>query len=99
MGVAATLPELSEWTLTVHFCSLGMKTYRFQVMKSQVTLHEQLLNKTGLECFYLRSLTNCLRYQWSKCTHTIMRTIKMLTYPRLLVILSRTQMLKNFLNP
>ena len=43
--------------MNVHFCSLGMKTYRFHVVKSQVTLQEQLLslkslsNKTGLECF------------------------------------------------
>ena len=29
----------------VHFCSLGMKTYRFQVVKSQVTLKEQLLKQ------------------------------------------------------
>ena len=26
--------------MNVHFCSLGMKTYRFQVVKSQVTLHD-----------------------------------------------------------
>ena len=30
--------------MNVHFCSLGMKTYRFQVVKSQVTLQEQLLS-------------------------------------------------------
>ena len=31
--------------MNVYFCSLGMKTYRFQVVKSQVTLHEQLLKQ------------------------------------------------------
>ena len=40
--------------MIVHICSLGMKTYRFQLVK--FTLQEQLLslksvcNKTGLEC-------------------------------------------------
>ena len=30
--------------MNVHFHSLGMKTYRFQVVKSQVTLQKQLLS-------------------------------------------------------
>ena len=32
--------------MNVHFCSSGMKTYRFQVVKSQVTLQEQLLKQS-----------------------------------------------------
>ena len=49
MGVAATLPELSEWALTtklfmhVHFCSSGMKTCRFQLVK--FTLQERLITQ------------------------------------------------------
>ena len=31
--------------MNVHFCNLGMKTYRFKPVKSQVTLQEQLLKQ------------------------------------------------------
>ena len=34
--------------MNVHFCSLGMKAYRFQVVKSQVTVQEQLLSLKSL---------------------------------------------------
>ena len=34
--------------MNMHFCSLGMNTYRFQVVKSQVTLQEQSLSLKSL---------------------------------------------------
>ena len=34
--------------INIHFCSLGMKTYRFQPVKLQVTLQEQLLSLKSL---------------------------------------------------
>ena len=67
------------------FYSLAMKTYRFQLVK--FPLQEQLLslkslsNKTGLGCFWLRLLTNCLRYQQFQCTYTVMNAIENLNIP------------------
>ena len=83
--------------MNVHFCSLGIKTYRFQLVK--FALQEQLLNlkslwnKTGFECFWLRSSISSLNVPIQ-----LWLLLKILTCPRLLVILSRTQMLENFSN-